>query len=999
MKQFTSLAIALLTLATARAADWPTYRADAERSGYTAELLPHELSPAWKYQPLHGPSPSWPRDDRMMFDRAFDVTVAGGLAFFGSSEDGRVVALDTATGRERWSFFTGGPVRFAPTVWKDRVFAPSDDGYLYALSIVDGRLIERWRCGPSDEMILGNGRMVSRWPVRGAPVVRDDIVYFAAGVWQSDGIFIRAIDAATGKEVWRNDTAGKIYMPQPHGGANAESGVSPQGYFVATAEQLLVPTGRAVPAGFSRSTGEFKYYQLQANGRIGGALAVAIGDSFFNAGNSYDEKTGDLRAKVGPGTVAAMPGGLVNGTVAGVRVVRLVEKEVPDRKGTPVKGVVPELAWPADKINGSAAVIVAGKTIFASGGTTVTAIDTDSRQKVWSAEVDGAPLGLAVAGGRLFVSTDRGTIYAFDGQPHAAPALTGPARQPGAVDAFFDKAADEIVQRTGIKDGYCLDLDCGDGSLALALAAKTNLQIYAITASAEDVARVRRRVSEAGLYGVRITVHQGEAAAPHYGKYFADLVVSSRSLREGPVAATAENPPAVLRPYGGQLCSGPPGAMTLVTRGALAGTGSWTHQYSDLGNTSCSTDDVVKGSLHALWFRDVDLEIPQRHGRGPAPLFYEGRMFVEGLNELRAVNAYNGRTLWTFALPNVLAAYNLDHLSGTAITGSNFCVAGKHVFVHDKKACYKLDAVTGEKLAEFPAPRQADGQPGRWGYIACDGGTLFGSLARPEVQVRAAWKATDMSELLSESSALFALDPASGELRWRYDAKESIRHNAIAIGSGRAYLIDRPIAEGDKWDPRAASTAKAPVIKQPPGRVVAIDIKTGKIVWTNGEDIFGTMLAYQAEADALLISYQATRYKLPSEIGGRLAMHRGATGERVWVKDATYTTRPLINGGTIYAQGGSWDLATGGDLPFDFKRSHGCGQLAGSKHMLLYRSATLGYRDLTRSSYSEDFGGVRPGCWINALPVGGLVLLPDASAGCSCSYQNRAWMALEGEAN
>jgi hypothetical protein len=43
-----------------------------------------------------------------------------------------------------------------------------------------------------------------------------------------------------------------------------------------------------------------------------------------------------------------------------------------------------------------------------------------------------------------------------------------------------------------------------------------------------------------------------------------------------------------------------------------------------------------------------------------------------------------------------------------------------------------------------------------------------------------------------------------------------------------------------------------------------------------------------------------------------------------------------------------------------------------------------------------NFGGVRPGCWINSLPVGGLVLVPDASAGCQCSYQNRSWVALEG---
>jgi outer membrane protein assembly factor BamB len=439
--------------------------------------------------------------------------------------------------------------------------------------------------------------------------------------------------------------------------------------------------------------------------------------------------------------------------------------------------------------------------------------------------------------------------------------------------------------------------------------------------------------------------------------------------------------------------------MQLFTRDKLANTGSWTHQYSDLGNTSCSADEVVKGQLHALWFRDVDLEMPQRHGRGHAPLFYQGRMFVEGVDALRAVDAYNGRNLWEFKLPGILKAFVADHLSGTAVTGSNFCVAGDSVYVHDKQRCYRLDAATGDKLAEFPTPKLADGGSGQWGYIACDGKLLYGSLANPEHRVRYAYVRADMSDLWGESSTLFALHAQTGELVWRYDARQSIRHNAIALGSGRLYLIDRAIAEEDKWNPADQSRRLAPVTKvnQPPGRIVALDAATGKTLWESGDEAFGTMLAYSAQHDALLMSYQATRFKLPSELGGELAVYRGATGERLWEKKAAYTTRPLINGRTIYAQGGAWDLLTGEEQPFDFKRSYGCGQLAGSKHMLLFRSATLGYLDLTRGSGTENFGGLRPGCWINALPVGGLVLVPDASAGCTCSYQNRSWLALTGD--
>ena len=32
------------------------------------------------------------------------------------------------------------------------------------------------------------------------------------------------------------------------------------------------------------------------------------------------------------------------------------------------------------------------------------------------------------------------------------------------------------------------------------------------------------------------------------------------------------------------------------------------------------------------------------------------------------------------------------------------------------------------------------------------------------------------------------------------------------------------------------------------------------------------------------------------------------------------------------------------------------------------------------------FGGQRPGCWINFIPAGGLLLVPEASSGCTCPF-------------
>ena len=104
----------------------------------------------------------------------------------------------------------------------------------------------------------------------------------------------------------------------------------------------------------------------------------------------------------------------------------------------------------------------------------------------------------------------------------------------------------------------------------------------------------------------------------------------------------------------------------------------------------------------------------------------------------------------------------------------------------------------------------------------------------------------------------------------------------------------------------------------------------------------------------------------------------------------------MINNRTVYLQPGAWDLLTGEKKNFAMtERSYGCGIPAGSKNLLVYRSATLGYTDLRTGSGTDNFGGIRPACWINTLPAGGLVLMPDATDRCTCSYLLKASIALE----
>ena len=556
----------------------------------------------------------------------------------------------------------------------------------------------------------------------------------------------------------------------------------------------------------------------------------------------------------------------------------------------------------------------------------------------------------------------------------------------------YGKVADAILAEAGVSEGFCVDLGCGNGALAYELALRSDLRIYCVDSDPKNVIATRRLMNAAGLYGVRVTAHLADPAATNYPKYFADLVVS-RASWDGDLEATslAEESTRLARPGGGVICIGSSQQLASSVRPPLEGAGNWTHQYADPANSCCSADEIVQGTLGMLWFRDVDLDMPQRHGRGPAPLFYEGKLIVEGMDAMVCVDAYNGRKLWEYPLPGILHSYDSDHLMGTAGTGSNFCVADGSVYVRNGDHCLRIDVATGELLARFEPPTHEDGSRGIWGYIACTGGRLFGSLVNRAHVVKWRYKKGDMTQQFTESSTLFALDAKTGETLWAYRAADSIRHNAIAIGDKHVFLIDRPLAGADLLE---ATKEEAKAATHSAGKLLALEVDSGKTAWETAEDVYGTMLALSPAHDALLMSYQPTRFRLESEIGGRLSVYRASTGAPLWQKRADYASRPLINDQTIYAQGAAFDLLSGETRAFPFNRSYGCGILAGGAHMMVFRSATLGYFNLKGDGETENYGGLRPGCWINAIPAGGMVLVPDASAGCVCSYLNRAWIAL-----
>ena len=1066
------LAILALTTGPLQGGDWPTYRADAARTGYSSEPLGDDLELRWIYRNGTAPTPAWPDSSRITFDFAYQPIIAGDTVVFGSSAEDKVVAVDAFSGKLRWTFFTGGPVRFAPVAWRDRVFAASDDGHLYAIKADDGKLLWKHRGGPNERMCLGNERMISRWPARGGPVVMDDIVYYAAGIWPSDDVFLHALDGRTGEVLWTNDSTGRLYMPQPHGGANAHSGVAPQGYLLATDKRLFVPTGRAVPAAFRRSDGQFEYYRLQQNGSIGGARALAAEGFVINAGCFLERDTGTLAARAGRGVFCALPDGILRSTGKTLLAYRWADLERPDRKGNVVRyrglekygeivledesteqhrveKVIEKLpalgglyrtevrfrevdenvpkqtglertlsqARPDVEMLGYEVgpflattyerqyeVIGAAGEAVCGGPDSVRVVNLDDGRVRWSYAVEGNALGLAAAKGLLVVSTSKGVIYCFGASRPGHSPLTQsigkeslPAARSSVID--FAKAAEEILRKSDITAGICIDLGCGTGELALELVRQSQLYVIGVESNPANVNRARRMLDDAGVYGNRVTIHVGNPRKTPYPRNFANLILSSRGLAGESGMLDKGEIERLQRPYGGAVCVGAVGQLQVRHRGPLKGAGQWTHQNCDAANTLCSADKIVRGPLEMAWYRDSVIEIADRHAQGPAPLSNGGYLVVEGVHGICAVDAYNGRTLWTYPIPGILADWDgVHHDIGVGDTGSNFCLGDDAVFVRTDERCLKIELATGRKIHEFKTPVDPSVRDRNWGYIACVDGLLFGSVLNDEHTVSPLYEGI---RLRNESVLLFAMDAKTGQLKWQYKPQHSVRNNTIAIAGGRVYLIDRPIALADRiTNPKPDGKHRPPMEpnEHPGGTLIALDAHTGSILWRNDHDVFGTQVAVSGKHNVLLMYYQALKhsfFKLPSEIGGRMAAFDAKTGARLWDSRVDHKTRPLINGDVIYAEGGAWMLKTGESIPWNFKRSYGCGQIAGSTHLLVFRSATLGYLDLTRDAGTENFGGIRPGCWFNAIVAGGMVLVPDGSSKCACSYQMRSWLALQ----
>ena len=382
-----------------RAGDWPTYMHDNYRSGTTTEQLNVPLHEDWSYHTSRRPRPSWSdtpalqdfwngsygHKSRVNVDRTSQAAVVGNRLFFGSSHSDKVICLDSRSGAQYWQFFTGGPVRFAPAVDSGKVYFGSDDGYVYCLDTTDGSELWKHRATGSEDLMFAGGRMVSTCPVRTCVLVEGGVAYWGAGMFNGyqTGLdwYLCARSADTGTHLWKVTPSRRML-----------------GYLLSLGSGLYVPAGKLWPYIYNKSTGA---YQGSMGGSQGGCYAFitdvsseVLGPYWGGSGSYINDFT--FGAVYGNFLIVKSGYSYYCTDTNLIKVLRSNHQQ----------------QWNVGSSYGQA-LILAGNTLFAGGDDGVAAFNTSNGQQIWTGAINGRALGLAVANGRLYISTDLGTIYAF----------------------------------------------------------------------------------------------------------------------------------------------------------------------------------------------------------------------------------------------------------------------------------------------------------------------------------------------------------------------------------------------------------------------------------------------------------------------------------------------------------------------------------------------------------------------------------------------------------
>lgn len=986
------------------AADWPTQRHDAARSGISQARLSEPLELLWAWR-LPRRNAVFGSDRRSRIDGAYDVTVVGKTLYMGCEYNDSVAAMDTETGRVKWRFYAEGAVRFSPTISKGRCYFGADDGRLYCLRAEDGKLIWRFDGAPAGRKIINHQRISSAWLVTGGAVVSGDVVSFSCGAWPLDGICVYGVNTETGKMIWRHDTFTAIS----------------NGYLSVRGGQLSLRVGQR---------GRF---------RIDPAAGKLIAAEKDNDPKLHWRKARDMWEAADRSN---LPGG-----------VRFADGWTPYYA----------IAQAGSQVFGAGMVFGSGASAADYGIVGLDEPDDGGKKPrvFFARKVDGRVLDTVCADDKLFVMTQNGSVYCFGARGKSKGVeLELPKPQYGKSSDQIVNSTAEILFLTRRNEGFCLVWGLSDGSIVEELLRTSKLQICAVDPDADKVNALRRKFDRAGLYRDRLQLYVGEGASFEFPPYVADLIISENlptsGLNRGEAFAKAVF--RSLRPYGGTACfvadtrtrtvfaqfaSGAKsfravfkdgkGLVRLQREGSLPGSADWTHEMRDSANSLCAPDQLARGPMSVLWFGGPAAEtgLTYQEMLPPGLLVVDGRYIMQGPNKLTAIDVYTGRRLWQVPLPE--SQHNATHYGKVVPeypgkiegqipvsevsrgTGLNAAASSDAIYIAAGTRCLMLSSETGKTLKEFVVPIEgSDVARLCWGRLFVDGDLLIATAFDPGEIERcfSAWgNSNEKNKDRLPMQYIAAVNRRSGKLVWSRKAVNAFNNRAIAIGNGRVMCTDT-------LTPEVWSALEGRGRKPQPARpmVMAFDVKSGKSIWSNPLDIVATKISYSVDRDLLILPSRsplvwkgdkwtstappgADPKQKDTKTPGVMIAIRGADGKQAWrVGQFQYAEPVMIRGDTIVTRKGlTFRLQDGkphrrpsaliGQNEGWSCPKGGCNYIVGGTYLMTSRTR---YYDAEHHSGQAILVGMRSGCTPSIIPAGGVMCLLNYSSHSTDPYRSAA---------
>jgi outer membrane protein assembly factor BamB len=378
---------------------------------------------------------------------------------------------------------------------------------------------------------------------------------------------------------------------------------------------------------------------------------------------------------------------------------------------------------------------------------------------------------------------------------------------------------------------------------------------------------------------------------------------------------------------------------------------------------------------------------PDRNGRKPAPLSTGGRLFVQGLNRIITLDAYNGTVLWSRELPEI-KRFNMPRDS------SNWAANREHLFAAIDGECWKWKASTGELESRISLPAQAASSvPLDWSYLSPHRDRIIGSSVVQNSAYTSFWGGGSAGWYDAKSGVvtqkvcsenLFAVDSKDGRLAWLYRGG-LIVNSTITLANDRAWFVEARHPELKAGKKRQLGGSQFWEQQY----LVCLDLETGEPLWSEPLKIVpGEVALYLAHGGGklVLVSSGSASYNTYSFNEG--------DGEIVWTRKIPWPqdhhgghmARPAIAGGTVYVRPGALSLANGKPLKIQMPGG-GCGTYAASENALFFRSGNVTMWDRQKGK-TTSWNRLRPDCWLSTIPAAGLLLSPEGGGGCSCG----SWM-------